>query len=81
MLEVACQTVSRAMAISLVEFDVDDAVRFVLDERASLPIRAIRLYELQLAILRCQRPKLARAGPGKERLDLSGGKEAVSGSG
>jgi hypothetical protein len=54
-------------ASKLVEFDVSEAARFVLNEREPLPIRAIRLYELQLAIITCRRPKLVRAIHGRKR--------------
>jgi hypothetical protein len=54
--------VGQRMAPSLAPFNVDEAVRAILDANEALSIRALKLYELQLAILLCQRPVVRKKG-------------------
>jgi hypothetical protein len=55
------------MAPRLVEFDIDEAVEFILNDSISLSKRAIKLYELQLALITCQRPPPSKKGAGGRR--------------
>jgi hypothetical protein len=55
------------MAAELVEFDVDAAARLILDSTVAATLRALKLYELQLALLSCQRPALGEKGPTGKR--------------
>ena len=52
---------------TLVDFDVDIAVRLILNEAIAITLRALKLYELQLALIMCQRPTLVKRGSKTKR--------------